>query len=61
MEWLTRTKPVKPFSVTSGVDKATWLNMDMTLSYSTVVLYVIVKALPRVCMKNTARGGVSRG
>ena len=25
------------------------------------VHYVIVKALPRVCMKNTARGGVSRG
>ena len=24
-------------------------------------MHVIVKALPRVCMKNTARGGVSRG
>ena len=25
------------------------------------VQYVIVKAPPHVCMKNTARGGVSRG
>ena len=24
------------------------------------VLYILLKALPRICMENTARGGVSR-
>ena len=39
------------------------LNSEMELrQVENIKLYVIVKALPMlVCMKNTARGGVSRG
>ena len=37
--------------------------MDSTLNtqtYYSIYIYILLKALPRVCMENTARGGVSR-